>query len=419
MGQPLTRPVRVGMIGCGAISAQYLATIARLPQLELTAVADRDAARAERVAADTDARAMQVGELLADPAIDAVLNLTIPAAHAEVALQTIAAGKIIYGEKPLAVSVADARRMVDAAAAAGVRLGCAPDTVLGTGIQTSRKAIDDGLIGTPVAATATMVTPGHERWHPDPDFYYQPGGGPLLDMGPYYVTALVTLLGPVTDVVGMSARPGEVRTIGSGPRAGPAGARRDRHARHRSAASRERRPVHTDHELRRRRHQVRTDRGARPSSVRSRSRIPTGSAIRCPCSDSARRPGSRCPSPLGTSTPAGATASSTSHSPRWDRATDRWPARTPRAGRDGVAADRGQRDPAGGGGLERRPARAGITRGPHRRLIFVGSSGPPTVKAIAANLSPISRWVAGSGCSRSGSGCCSASPGPYSRRPSR
>ena len=220
MGQPLTRPVRVGMIGCGAISAQYLATIARLPQLELTAVADRDAGRAERVAAGTDARAMQVGELLADPAIDAVLNLTIPAAHAEVALQTIAAGKITYGEKPLAVSVADARRMVDAAAAAGVRLGCAPDTVLGTGIQTSRKAIDDGLIGTPVAATATMVTPGHERWHPDPDFYYQPGGGPLLDMGPYYVTALVTLLGPVTDVVGLSARPSEVRTIGSGPRAG-------------------------------------------------------------------------------------------------------------------------------------------------------------------------------------------------------
>jgi predicted dehydrogenase len=216
----MIQPVRVGMIGCGAISAQYLSTIARLPQLELAAVADRDASRADRVAAESGARALPVDELLADPTVDSVLNLTIPAAHAEVAMAAIAAGKTTYGEKPLAVSVADARRMVDAAATAGVRLGCAPDTVLGTGIQTSRKAIDDGLIGTPVAATAMMVTPGHERWHPDPDFYYQPGGGPLLDMGPYYVTALVTLLGPVIEVVGLSARPSEVRTIGSGPRAG-------------------------------------------------------------------------------------------------------------------------------------------------------------------------------------------------------
>jgi predicted dehydrogenase len=208
------------MIGCGAISGQYLATIARLPQLELAAVADRDQTRADRVATEQGVRALRASDLLADPDIDAVLNLTIPAAHADVALAAIAAGKIVYGEKPLAASSEQAGRIVDAASAAGVRIACAPDTVLGTGIQTARRAIDDGLIGTPVAASATMVTPGHERWHPDPDFYYQPGGGPLLDMGPYYVTALITLLGPVAEVVGMSSRSRDVRTIGSGPRAG-------------------------------------------------------------------------------------------------------------------------------------------------------------------------------------------------------
>src|SRR5204862_5802911 len=107
-----------------------------------------------------------------------------------------------------------------AAGAAGVQVGCAPDTVLGTGIQTARKAVDDGRIGAPIAATATMVTPGHERWHPDPDFYYQPGGGPLLDMGPYYVTALVTILGPVVSVVGAASQTRNSRMIGSGPRTG-------------------------------------------------------------------------------------------------------------------------------------------------------------------------------------------------------
>ena len=110
--------------------------------------------------------------------------------------------------------------MLDAARTAGVVVGCAPDTVLGTGIQTARKAIDDGLIGRPISATATMVTPGHERWHPNPDFYYQPGGGPLLDMGPYYVSALVTLLGPVVSVIGAASHTRDERTIGSGPREG-------------------------------------------------------------------------------------------------------------------------------------------------------------------------------------------------------
>ncbi|MFE7404565.1 Gfo/Idh/MocA family protein [Isoptericola sp. NPDC057559] len=216
MGQPL----RIGIVGVGAISAQYLGTIARLEAVRLVAVADLDAARAAAVAAEQGVRALAVDELVTDPEVDVVLNLTVPAAHADVALRAIAAGKDVYGEKPLAATTDEARAIVEAGRAAGVRVGCAPDTVLGTGVQTARKAVDDGLVGTPVAATATMVTPGHERWHPNPDFYYQPGGGPLLDMGPYYVTALVTLLGPVESVVGSASRPRSVRTVGSGPRAG-------------------------------------------------------------------------------------------------------------------------------------------------------------------------------------------------------
>ncbi|GAA3572155.1 Gfo/Idh/MocA family oxidoreductase [Nonomuraea rosea] len=217
MGQP----VNIGVVGCGAISAQYFQTIDRLPQLRLVAVADLDLDRArEAVAPYAGVDVVSVADLLADPRVDVVLNLTIPAAHAEVALQAIAAGKDVYCEKPLAATAEDAGRMLRAAGAAGVRVGCAPDTVLGTGTQTARKAIDDGLIGRPVAATATMLTPGHERWHPNPDFYYVPGGGPLLDMGPYYITSLVTLLGPVTTVIGAASRMRVKRTIGSGPRRG-------------------------------------------------------------------------------------------------------------------------------------------------------------------------------------------------------
>ena len=214
-------PLRIGMVGCGNISAAYLSTFPQLDAVELVAVADLDMDRAQAIAAEyPGVRALSVDKLLADDGVDLVLNLTVPAAHAEVALRAIAAGKHVYGEKPLAANSAQARQMLQAADDAGLILGSAPDTVLGTGTQTARKAIDDGLIGRPIAATATMVTPGHERWHPNPDFYYQPGGGPLLDMGPYYVSALVTLLGPVTSVIGSASSTRSVRTIGSGPRAG-------------------------------------------------------------------------------------------------------------------------------------------------------------------------------------------------------
>ncbi|MCQ6270654.1 Gfo/Idh/MocA family oxidoreductase [Pseudarthrobacter sp. R1] len=215
------KPLKVGIVGCGAIIAQYLASFRKLEDIELVAVADLDPARAQAVAEQYDGvRAVSVDELLAADDIELVLNLTIPAAHGEVALKAVAAGKSVYGEKPLAATTAEAREVLDAARQAGVVVGCAPDTVLGTGIQTARKAIDDGLIGAPISASATMVTPGHERWHPNPDFYYQPGGGPLLDMGPYYVTALVTLLGPVVSVMGTASHTRNERTIGSGPRQG-------------------------------------------------------------------------------------------------------------------------------------------------------------------------------------------------------
>lgn len=215
------KPLNIGIIGCGAIIGAYLANIPKLDDLNLVAVADLDPERSRKVAEDlVGVSAQSVDELLANDDVDLVLNLTIPAAHAEVALKVIKAGKSVYGEKPLAATSAEARQILEAAAAAGVVVGCAPDTVLGTGVQTARKAIDDGLIGNPISATATMMCPGHERWHPNPDFYYQPGGGPLLDMGPYYVSALVTLLGPVVSVIGAGSHSRSTRIIGSGAREG-------------------------------------------------------------------------------------------------------------------------------------------------------------------------------------------------------
>jgi predicted dehydrogenase len=220
VGGTLTRPFRVGVVGAGNISGQYSSCLARLPQLQVTAVCDLNTARAEALAAQHDgARTVELPALLAADDVDLVLVLTLPATHAEVALAALAAGKHVYVEKPLATSVAEGREVVKAAADAGLRVGCAPDTVLGTGVQTARAVVDAGRIGTPHTATAFMTTPGHERWHPDPEFYYRPGGGPLLDMGPYYLTSLVQLLGPVVRVVGASARPSATRTIGRGPRA--------------------------------------------------------------------------------------------------------------------------------------------------------------------------------------------------------
>lgn len=214
-------PLRVGIIGLGVISRQYLTTLHAHPTVRVTAVADIAPGRATEVAADVDgARALSVDELLADPEVDVVLNLTIPAAHADIALRAVASGKSVYGEKPLTADLASANDVVHAAHDAGVAVLCAPDTVLGTGIQTARSVVERGGIGHPVGAAATWTSPGHEAWHPNPDFYYSDGGGPLLDMGPYYLTSLCHLLGPVTSVTGRGTGRRTTRTIAKGPRAG-------------------------------------------------------------------------------------------------------------------------------------------------------------------------------------------------------
>jgi predicted dehydrogenase len=209
--------VGVGVIGCGAISSAYLTAARKFPVIEIVALADANPAAAEARAAEFGAPARSVDTLLADPAVEIVLNLTVPRAHVEVGLRAIAAGKHVYSEKPLGVTVAEARHLVEAAAASGVRLGCAPDTFLGGAHQTARQCVDEGLIGRPVGGTAFFMCPGHERWHPNPGFYYLAGGGPMLDMGPYYVTDLVNLLGPVASVSGVATRLRAERVVASKP----------------------------------------------------------------------------------------------------------------------------------------------------------------------------------------------------------
>ena len=216
MGEPL----RVGVVGCGNISTQYLTTLTAADDLTVVAVTDLDAARAEAAAQTYGTRAVGITDIYAMDEVEWILNLTTPALHEEVALTAIANGRSVYTEKPLCASLAAAERVAAAARDAGVALGVAPDTVLGAGLQTARSVLDAGVLGRPVFATATMAAAGHERWHPAPDFYYAPGGGPLLDMGPYYLSALITLLGPVAAVYGAGSRTRDERIIASGPRAG-------------------------------------------------------------------------------------------------------------------------------------------------------------------------------------------------------
>jgi len=196
-----TNKVKIGIIGAGNILGAYVRGTRAFEILDLVACADIDVPKAQAQAKEFDIpRACTVDELLADPEIQIVINLTVPKAHAEVSLAAIAAGKSVQSEKPLAVTREDGRKILAAAKEKGVLAGCAPDTFLGGGQQTCRKLIDDGAIGRPVAAVAFMAGHGPERWHPNPDFFYQVGGGPMFDMGPYYLTALVNLLGPAKRV---------------------------------------------------------------------------------------------------------------------------------------------------------------------------------------------------------------------------
>jgi len=214
-------PLKIGVVGCGDISGIYLKNLQTFHETRVVACADLVRERAAAKAAEYGvARVCSTQELLSDPQIEIVVNLTVPRAHGEIAVAALEAGKSVYNEKPLAIKRADAQRMLAIARERRLRVGCAPDTFLGAGLQTCRRLIDDGTIGTPVAATAFMVCRGHERWHPDPEFFYQVGGGPMLDMGPYYVTALVQMIGPVRRVCGSTRITFPERTITSQPKHG-------------------------------------------------------------------------------------------------------------------------------------------------------------------------------------------------------
>jgi predicted dehydrogenase len=217
----VSAPVKVAVIGAGDISDQYLRALTGYPDLDVTAVADLVPARARAQAEAHGVPAWgSTAEVLARDDVDLVVNLTVPAAHAEVALAAIAAGKHVWGEKPLALDRASARAVLDAADAAGVVVGNAPDTVLGQGIQTAHRLLAEGAIGEPRTVLTLMQGPGPDLWHPRPQFLFAKGAGPLFDIGPYYLTALVQLLGPVVSVSASGQIPRAERTIAAGPDAG-------------------------------------------------------------------------------------------------------------------------------------------------------------------------------------------------------
>jgi predicted dehydrogenase len=216
----VSSPVRVGVVGCGVISREYAANAAAFDSFELVACADLDESQAHALAETHDLEVASVEELIAEPTIELVLNLTPPAAHAEVIHASLAAGKHVYTEKPLAASAAAAAALVAEADRLGLRIGCAPDTFLGSAVQAGRALLDAGAIGEPLSVSAAMLVGGQESWHPNPDIFSADGAGPLLDMGPYYLTLIVALLGPVARVAGFASTRTRERTIELGPRAG-------------------------------------------------------------------------------------------------------------------------------------------------------------------------------------------------------
>jgi predicted dehydrogenase len=215
-----SEPFGVAVVGCGNISNQYLPNLATFPDVKVLFCADIDTGRAKAQATAYDVpEAGSVQQALEHPGVRLVVNLTTPAAHAEVASAAIAAGKHVWNEKPLAPDAAAGRAVLDQAREAGVRVGCAPDTVLGAGIQSARRLIASGAIGTPISALTLLQGPGPESWHPDPEFLFAKGAGPLFDLGPYYLSVLATLFGPATRVAAIGRTARDTRVIGSGPRA--------------------------------------------------------------------------------------------------------------------------------------------------------------------------------------------------------
>jgi predicted dehydrogenase len=213
-----SRTKNVGIIGAGYISKAYLDS--RFPQFKILCCGDLIPENAELRAREFGIHARSVESILADPYLDVILNLTIPQSHVTVSLAAIEAGKHVYSEKPIALSREEARPLLEATAAKGLRIGCAPDTFLGGAHQTARKLVDDGAIGKPIGGSAFFMNSGPESWHPGPEFFYRKGAGPVFDMGPYYITALVNLLGPVKRVVSLGRNTRPKRVIGSGPREG-------------------------------------------------------------------------------------------------------------------------------------------------------------------------------------------------------
>jgi len=213
--------MNIGIVGCGNVSDVYLQNLKRFDGLSVRACADADPERARAKAEHyAVARACSVEELIADPEVQVVVNLTPPGAHFDIGRRALEAGKHLYNEKPLALTREEGRTLIDLAASKNLRIGGAPDTFMGSSLQTCRKVIDSGIIGVPVAASAFMMCHGHESWHPNPGFFYEAGGGPLFDMGPYYLTALVSLVGPVRRVAGSAATAFPERTVATGEKQG-------------------------------------------------------------------------------------------------------------------------------------------------------------------------------------------------------
>jgi predicted dehydrogenase len=214
-------PVGIGVIGAGTISDTYLENLSNFADTEVLAIGDLVPEVAKEKAVKYEvAVAGDVTTVLDHPGVDIVVNLTIPAAHAEVAIQVIAAGKHVWNEKPLALDRLSGSSLVREVEAAGLLVGCAPDTFLGQGLQTACRLTEQGMIGTPLTALALLQLPGPESWHPNPAFLYAAGAGPLFDLGPYYLTAIMQVFGSASSVAALGSKARERRVIGSGPKAG-------------------------------------------------------------------------------------------------------------------------------------------------------------------------------------------------------
>lgn len=216
----MSKTLGIGVIGCGNISAAYMRLSPLFNGIEMRACADMNADAAKARAEEFGLRAETVEGLLAADDIDIIVNLTIPAAHFEVSKQVLEAGKHVYSEKPFVLSVEEGRELAKIAAVNGLRVGSAPDTFMGGAHQLARHLVDSDAVGKITSGTCFVQSPGMEMWHPNPDFFFQPGGGPVLDLGPYYISNLVQLLGPVKRVCAMSSSGSEYRTITSEPRNG-------------------------------------------------------------------------------------------------------------------------------------------------------------------------------------------------------